>query len=201
MNLPSRTECLRVLKEYNTPQNIVRHSLAVNKAANYLAERFLAHKIPVNAELIDRGSLLHDVLRVCDIHGDIYFFMDEADKTEEKKKIYQKQREQYAGQHHAEATAGLFQDQYPELANVIRKHRLSAIVKGQLTTWEEKIVYYADKRVNHDKIVTLDGRMVEGKKRWHIKRNQEESDLIMNKMKELEKEIFQAINEDPNALH
>lgn len=201
MNLPSRTECLRVLKQYHTPQNIVRHSLAVNKAANFLAKKFIKNNIALNAELIDRGSLLHDVLRVCDLHGDIYYFMDETDKTEEKRKIFEDQRKQYAGQHHAEATADLFREKYPELANVIRKHRLSAVVKGQLKTWEEKIIYYADKRVNHDKIVTLDGRMNEGKRRWHIKRSQDESDLIMKKMKELEKEIFQAINEDPNALH
>ena len=49
---------------------------------------------------------------------------------------------------------------FPEVAVIIRKHGLSHIDNDDFMpkTWEEKIVFYADKRVNHDKIVNLDER-------------------------------------------
>lgn len=201
MMLPNREECFEIFKQYHTPANIIRHSLAVEKAANYLANKFCQAGIEINRGLVDRAALLHDVLRICDIKNELYTFMDDSDKTEANKKIWQEQRQKYENQHHAEATADLFKEKYPEMAVVIAKHRLSAIVKGTLKTWEEKIVYYADKRVDHQRFVSLDERMKEGKKRWQVRKNQDQSSEILNKMKELEKEIFDKINENPNAIN
>lgn len=50
-----------------------------------------------------------------------------------------------------------------KIANLIAKHGFFSIWK--LKTWEEKILYYADKRVDHDKIVSLKKRFEEGRKR------------------------------------
>ena len=50
-----------------------------------------------------------------------------------------------------------------KLANLIAKHGFFSIWK--LKTIEEKILYYADKRVDRDKIVSLKKRFSEGKKR------------------------------------
>lgn len=199
--LPSREECFEIFKQYHTPANIIRHSLAVSKAANYLADKFYQAGLEIDKDLVDRAALLHDVLRVCDIKNDLYTFMDSTDKTPANKKIWQEQRKKYKNQHHAEATAELFQDKYPRMAAVIRKHRLSAIINNSLRTWEEKIVYYADKRVDHQKFVSLDKRISEGKKRWQVKKNQDQSSEILNKMKELEKEIFDKIKEKPHAIN
>jgi HD superfamily phosphodiesterase len=201
LNLPSQAECLELFKQYHTPANIIRHSLAVNKVANYLASSFKKAGVEINGTLVDRASLLHDLLRVCDIKNNLYTFNDPQELTNANKKIWQEQREKYKNQHHAEITADLFKQQYPEMAEVIRKHRLSAVIKNQLVTWEEKIVYYADKRVNHDKFVSLEERMSEGKKRWQIQKSQDYSKQIINAMERLEKEIFQLINKQPDEIN
>lgn len=171
MQLPSRAECLAQLKKHHTPQHIVEHSLAVNKVANYLADQFNKAGIKVNKDLIDRASLLHDIVRLTTVG------------------------------HHAEEGARIFAHAYPEMAQVMAKHRLSAIIKDSLKTWEEKIVYYADKRVNHTAIVSLDERMAEGRKRWHVHKTEYHQEIILNKMKELEKEIFAKINKSPEIIN
>lgn len=201
LKLPSRAECLALFKQYHTPANIIRHSLAVNKVANYLADSFKQAGVDINDALVDRASLLHDLLRVCDIKDNLYTFNDPQDLTDANKKIWQEQREKYKNQHHAEITANLFKQQYPEMAEVIRKHRLSAVLKNQLVSWEEKIVYYADKRVNHDQFVSIEERMSEGRKRWKINKSQDYSEQIIKAMEELEKEIFQLINKQPDEIN
>ena len=49
-----------------------------------------------------------------------------------------------------------------EIANLVKKHDFFAI--DNLNTWEEKIMYYADKRVDGDNVVSLKKRFKEGNK-------------------------------------
>ena len=57
---------------------------------------------------------------------------------------------------------------YPEVANVISKHTLYKLKNNEPKTIEEKIVFYADKRVKHDKIVTLEERYKDLKERYKL---------------------------------
>lgn len=59
----TRTLCLKLLQAAGTPENIVRHSLAVEKRALMLAEGFA-----VNRELLSCAALLHDMLRTEPCH-------------------------------------------------------------------------------------------------------------------------------------
>ena len=67
---------------------------------------------------------------------------------------------------------------------------------------EEKLLYYADKRVMHDKIVSLKDRLAEGHKRNIFQHGSAEQSRI-NTAKvdpliyEMEKEIFKKIALDP----
>ena len=171
MQLPTRKECFAFLEKYHTPQNVISHSLVVNKVAIYLAEQFNKAGVLVDSDLIDRASLLHDIMRLTTLG------------------------------HHAEEGAKIFTKDYPVMAQVIAKHRLSAIINDLLKTWEEKIVYYADKRVNHDSIVNIAVRMQEGSKRWHVQKSDDQHELILKKMKELEKELFAVIKQEPNIIN
>ena len=70
-------------------------------------------------------------------------------------------------------------------------------------TWEEKIVYYADKRVMHDKIVPLKERLEEAHKRnIHFHGGQTQSDIVTSKVDPLifalEEEIFSQIDLTPD---
>jgi hypothetical protein len=83
-----------------------------------------------------------------------------------------------------------------EIAEVIRKHSINAIIEKDKIpqTWEEKILYYADRRAKEDKLVSLDERISDLKKRYpEIERFIEEA---LPKIIEIEKEIFNIIKID-----
>ena len=74
--------------------------------------------------------------------------------------------------------------------------------KEKPDTWEEKLLYYADKRVMHDKIVPLKERLAEGHKRNAYQHGSaEQSKINTSKVDpliyEMEKEIFEKIGLDP----
>jgi len=75
--------------------------------------------------------------------------------------------------------------------------------KEKPTTWEEKLVYYADKRVMHDRIVPLKERLEEAHKRnVHLHGTQTQSDINASKVDplifKLEEEIFSKIDISPD---
>jgi len=91
------------------------------------------------------------------------------------------------------------------VAIIIRKHQYSDLLYDKPVAWEEKILNYADKRVAHSDIVSLDEREKEGNARWikinpRINDNKEESDQIRKINQELEKEIFNIIGLNPEKL-
>lgn len=60
--LPSRDDCLRLLREYGCDDEVIRHCLAVSELAVKIAKKCRA-----NVELVEVGGLLHDIGR-CKSH-------------------------------------------------------------------------------------------------------------------------------------
>lgn len=82
----------------------------------------------------------------------------------------------------------------PKLANLIAKHGFFSI--DELKTLEEKILYYADKRVAGNKIVSLDKRFSEWKRLY---KNESKMDAkhvaeTEKKVKDLEKMLLNCRN-------
>lgn len=178
--LPTRKQCLSMLKEHHVPPNILKHSLAVAKLAVFLSERLKEKGLPVDVALVDSACLLHDIFRIC-----------ELEKSEA----------------HEDAAYNLLKGKYPVLALTVKKHRYSALLdeKERPTTWEEKLVYYADKRVMHDRIVPLKQRLEEAHKRYATWRQAKvqpalDTNKIDRLIYKLEKEIFDKIDLDPLAV-
>nr|MBP8910336.1 hypothetical protein [Phycisphaerae bacterium] len=116
-------------------------------------------------------------------------------------------KERHGGLRHEDAACAYLKDAYPILAQTIRKHRYTAIVDpdDMPRTFEEKLVYYADKRVMHDKIVPLQERLDEAHKRNAAKRkaagiDSAEIARIDAAIFALEKDLFDLIELDPNAV-
>jgi len=61
MNLPTKEQCQGLFEKYKMPANIVNHSKTVEKAAVFLAEKFVEAGTAVNLDLVSRASLLHDI--------------------------------------------------------------------------------------------------------------------------------------------
>lgn len=160
MNLPSREECFRLLKEFHTPENIMKHSVAVNKLCMRLGKRMKAGGEKINLELLDRASLLHDLDKFMTL-GPKHILL-----------------------HGKEAYRVLRERGYSEIAEIVRKHRIFTILRGELKTWEEKLVYYADKRVVHDKRVTVKEKIEYMIKTYNIKGKK------LERLRECEKEIL-----------
>lgn len=172
MPLLSIKHCLDILQKNEVPQNIVDHSLKVNQIAMYLGEKLVKAGEKVNLNLLNEASLLHDIDKHLSFFG--------------KKK------------HGEEAPKILEEEEMQSIIPIVSKHHLHNILengKKGLNSWEEKLVYYADKRVVHDKIVSIDERFAYLKKRYGQtnKTFLETIEKCYPKVKELEKEIFEKI--------
>ncbi|MBU2236210.1 HDIG domain-containing protein [Patescibacteria group bacterium] len=115
------------------PENIKRHSSQVAKVADAVAEHIEKQGVEINKELINRGALLHDIAKIIAVNTN----------AEDK---------------HATMGAEITEEENlgSEITEIIRKHYLTGF-SGQCTL-EELVVNYADKRVKHDEIVSLEER-------------------------------------------
>ncbi len=202
-NLPTRKECLAILAEYHIPPHIVSHSRAVAKLAVFLAQRLNEKGAAVDVELLEGACLLHDLLRVLDFKESDYNRFERTLPEEEKAK-WRRLRAKYKASSHEDAAYDILREQYPALALTIMRHRYMAMLdeKEKPDTWEEKLLYYADKRVMHETIVPLKERLAEGHKRnvflhgsaAQSKINTAKVDPLIY---EMEKEIFEKIRLNP----
>lgn len=204
--LPSREECLELLRECHVPVHIVKHSKAVAKLGGFVARKLVEKGIPVNVDLVERACLLHDIFRVCEFPLQDFSRFEQL-VTEEDKEKWRRLKEQHGSVRHEDAACAFLRDAYPILAQTIRKHRYTAIVDAEdmPRTWEEKLVYYADKRAMHDKIVPLMERLDEAHKRNAARRQAAGIDpaeiaRVDAAIVELEAELFGPTGLDPDAV-
>ncbi len=138
---PSIEQCLLFTAEYGMYENIRQHSLMVARVAETIYNGLAASDrvggaLPPRGMVI-AGALLHDIAKAHCLQQDC---------------------------RHAEVGEQICHELgYPEIAPIVREHvMLSAFTpdlyaKGIFGASE--IVYYADKRVKHDRIVDLDDRL------------------------------------------
>jgi len=202
-NLPTRQQCFDIIKEYRVPSHILKHSLTVAKLAVFLAERLREKGEAVDVDLVDRACLLHDIARVCDFE-ELNYGNFEQTVTEQDKAKWQQIRERYEEIRHEDAAYEILKEEYPVLALTVRRHKYRAMLdeRTRPNTWEEKLVYYADMRVMHDKIVPLKTRLKEGHKRnIHLHGPKAQSRINTAKVDPLiyglEEEIFDKIGLSP----
>lgn len=132
MRILDTNSCLLLLKEYGILPNILEHSLKVQSVALALTDH-LNGGVIINRELVSAAALLHDITK------------SRALKTGEKHDSSAKELLQSLG--------------FPEIADVVGQHVYLYHDVGNTPLNEAHIVYYADKRVMHDMIVTVDERI------------------------------------------
>jgi len=158
MKTPTKEECIKILKDENVPDNIIAHSKTVCDFAMKVTDLLEKKGIKVNRELVAAGALLHDVKKLS------------------------------PNDHVIEGYEFVKSLGYPEVASIIRKHGLKNLGMDEFVpkTWEEKIVFYADKRVKNERVVSVDERFEYIKKRY----NKDDVEKELNFTKELEKELL-----------
>ena len=132
--IPAPQECLRLMDEYRMLANIRAHSLVVARIAELLARALREGGAAIDVDLVLAAALLHDIAKsLC------------LDNGQDHSRL----GEEICRRH------GLH-----ELAPLVAQHVLldaDSFPRRPLSAKE--IVYYADKRVNHDQIVPLAARL------------------------------------------
>ena len=156
-------------------ENIMSHSLQVWRVASWLSGQLCRQGTDINRDLVQAGALLHDITKT---------------------------RSLETGEIHSETGSKyLIQLGYPEVGDIVRQHvKLDAYFETSAPT-EAEIVNYADKRVLHDRIVTLQERMdyiLERYGKSTVARNG--YSWLRNKSIELETRIFTLLPIQPDIL-
>ncbi|MEJ2672227.1 MAG: HD domain-containing protein, partial [Deltaproteobacteria bacterium] len=139
--LPSWTQCLELLDAHGMLPNIREHSFAVLQVARYLGDALTDAGFNLSLPLVEVGALLHDIGKTACL-GTM--------------------------NNHAEYGAEILEELgYPQVAQVVREHvHLFADIVDARPVREAELVNYADKRVLHDEVVTLEARFADLKVRY-----------------------------------
>jgi uncharacterized protein len=131
--LPSYNDCLALMAAHGMLSNIREHSYRVMQVADRLGQALAAAGFELHLPLISTGALLHDIGKTACLG---------------------------TANNHAQLGADILASLgYPELALVVREHvRLDDEVQDPRPLRESEVVNYADKRVLHDRVVTLSDR-------------------------------------------
>lgn len=153
--------------EFNVPENIRLHMKKVAQLCSKIAEALKSRGVKVNKENLINAALIHDTLRAADLKVG-----------------------------HSEAICKILEEKgRQDLSNIIGTHDFLKI--DQLKSWEQKILYYADKRVEKDKTVTLKKRFEIGKIRnFDPKVDSKKVTDTEQKVYQLEQEFIQIVGED-----
>jgi len=169
MKIPTHKESLKLLKKYGIEGKVLDHCLIVNKIALFLGKKLKEKGKELNLKLLDAASLLHDIGKL------------RSDKT---------------GKDHLEEGVNILNEEgFPEVAVLIGKHRLDKILNNSLITWEEKIIYYSDRRGGLN-LMLCNERFKDMLKRYPNMK--EIIKKVKPKLKKLEKEIFDILKIDKN---
>lgn len=181
----------KLIVQYRVPVHIQRHMQKVAAVALYLGQILQQKGEKMNVVLLRQAALLHDVLKLCDFKKlDIEHF--EQNVTAEDIHFWTALMKSCSHIGHTEAAYNMLKDLgEDELAVTIRKHRFGSLTsEDPPETWEEKLLYYADKRVKHDKIVSIAERIQDGRERYFPDGNLPQDDHLVEKaLYKLEAEI------------
>ncbi len=175
MGIPSKGECLELMKRYNGMDHIIRHSIKVAEVALSISTALNRKGENLNLDEVEAAALLHDITKA-----------ESLDSGED---------------HSITAYRLLRKLGYKRIAEIVREHVF--LLEDLDSTWvsEEELVNYADKRVLHDQIVTLRERFDyvrvryckdEGGKKW--------MDQLEALCYRIEKKIFSKLDMEPEDL-
>jgi len=139
---PTEDECFTIISQYDMLPNIIDHSVQVKNVSLAIYVN-LKEKDLISRELLVAASLLHDIAKTRSIQN----------------------REM---RHDLIGGEMLRNMGFNEIADIVENHVVFTgyLPEGPLT--EKEIIYYADKRVMHDKVVNVHTRVDDLVERYGI---------------------------------
>ncbi len=202
-SMPTESDCIALWDQYHTAMNVRDHLRAVCQVAMTVARAHADKGDKIDLDLVQAGALLHDLLRFVGMQQ-LKLNLFKTAPSNEDLECWRDLSLKYPRLQHAEAAAlELREREFPEeLCKVVRKHDYFLIldpIDGPVTL-AEKIIYYADKRVLHDRIVSLDDRLKDGKLRYPQFATSARAELATQAIYELERELFEGLKLKPEDV-
>jgi putative nucleotidyltransferase with HDIG domain len=174
--IPSVKECFDFMEKYEMLENIRAHSIVVERVANIITRGLIDAGADLRLEKVTAGALLHDIGKSLCLGTD----EDHAAKGEE-----------ICMQSHLE-----------EIADIVGEHIVLKNYQPGTAICEKEIIYYADKRVNHDHIVSLEERL-----EYLLDRYGRNSEYLLGLIRkniemcgDVERKLFKGLRFKPEAL-
>ena len=132
-DIPNVNECFDLMEEYHMLPNIKDHSIVVAGVAKIISRGLIAAGHELSMKRIIAGALLHDIGKTACLDND--------------------------DDHAAKGVEICLDHNLEPIADIVGEHVILKSYSPENIFTEKEIVYYADKRVNHDQVVSLEERL------------------------------------------
>ena len=174
--IPSAEECFKLMDRYKMLDNIRDHSIVVEKVAKLIAQGLQRTGVAISMEKVTAGALMHDI----------------------GKSICLESNQDHA----AKGIEICLKNNLDEITDIVGEHIILKDYDSDSEIHEKEIIYYADKRVNHDKVVSIEERLEYLLFRY-AKNNKDLGKLIKDNFdicRAVEKKLFAKLDFGPDVL-
>ena len=187
----SDTQLKELIQFYRIPPHVQNHINAVTQVAGEVCDNLLEQGAIIDKKNIQQAAQLHDLVRYIDFKGGLERSKFDYEVNNDTWDFWVNMQEKHKGKHHADVVAEILKNKgFSDLGKIIIAHKSRYIFEGFNNT-AEKILHYADKRCAHDKIVPLQERIEDLKKRyWESKPDEVFWEDLFKKNLELEEELL-----------
>ncbi len=174
--IPSIKECYRYMDKYHMLAHIKAHSVVVARVARMIARGLREENPDISVSKTTVGALLHDIGKTPSIN--------------------------FGGDHAEIGKQICMENGFDEIAPIVAEHVILKNYRLNSADSEKEVVFYADKRVNHDRIVTLKER-----ENYIIKRYGRGQEELGERIKinfrlcgQVEEKLFSKLNFSPESF-
>ncbi len=132
-NIPGVKECLDLMEQYHMLPNIKDHSIVVAGVAEIITSSLITAGHKLSLDKVIAGALLHDIGKTTCLDND--------------------------DDHAAKGVKICLAHNLESITDIVEEHVILRNYSPGNNFAEKEIVYYADKRVNHDQVVSLEERL------------------------------------------
>jgi uncharacterized protein len=175
MLIPTREQCLWLMENKRMPAHIQQHSFKVAELAVYLGAQLNLQGARLKLPLLEAGGLLHDIAK------------EHCLRT---------------GENHATVGGAMVSEfGYPLLVPIVEGHISIEPVDLDRPFRESLIVNYADKRVKHSEVVSLEQRFGDLTERYgHTEERKARIQRNLDLFLKLESKIFGRLSFGPDQV-
>lgn len=174
--VPTAEECFQLIEQYGMLDNIREHSVVVARVARLLTRALQKTGANLSLEVVVAGGLLHDIGKTACLDND--------------------------DNHALMGSEICLRHQLPTIAAIVGEHVWLQDIEPAGRYSEKEIVYYADKRVNHDRVVDLEERLAYILGRYAANDEQLRRRIHINflRCQQVETKIFSQLDFSPDKV-